>query len=260
MHSEEFITSEFLRLKKIMDELREKCPWDREQNFESLRPLSMEEIHELSDAILENNPQEIKKELGDVLLHVIFYSKLAEEKKWFDLGDVIHDICEKLIRRHPHIYGNVNADSADKVKQNWESLKQSEKSGKSSVLDGVPSSLNSLIKSYRIQEKVSAVGFDWEKPEQVYDKVKEELDEFEKERLKGNREKITEEFGDVLFALVNYARLINIDPDTALEKTNQKFIKRFRYLEEKARLLNKPLRQMTLEEMNHIWEEAKQTE
>ncbi|MCX8080221.1 MAG: nucleoside triphosphate pyrophosphohydrolase [Bacteroidia bacterium] len=255
--SPEFIQTEFLRLKNIMDELRAKCPWDKEQTFDSVRHLTIEETHELSEAILKQNPDEIKKELGDLLLHVVFYSKMAEEKGWFSLGDVIHAICEKLIRRHPHIYGNVKADDPDAVKSNWEQIKQNENKENRSVLDGVPSGLPSLIKSYRIQEKASAVGFDWDKPEQVLDKVKEELEEFEKERRSGTKEKAKEEFGDVLFALVNYARLLSINPDDALEKTNRKFIKRFQYLENKSKTINKTLKEMTLDEMNAIWEEAK---
>jgi XTP/dITP diphosphohydrolase len=255
---EKNISDSFIRLKRIMDELREKCPWDREQTFESIRHLSIEEVSELSDAILKNNPDEIKKELGDLLLHVVFYAKMGQEKGWFSLHEVIESICEKLIRRHPHIYGDVVAENADAVKTNWEQIKQKENiNEKKSVLDGVPKGLSSLIKSYRIQEKVAAVGFDWDFPEQVLDKVLEEIEEFKKELKDGRHENAKKEFGDVLFAMVNYARLLKINPDDALENTNQKFIRRFKYLEERSRVLQKPLTEMTLDEMNEIWEEAK---
>jgi XTP/dITP diphosphohydrolase len=256
--NEKNISDAFIRLKRIMDELREKCPWDREQTFESIRHLSIEEVYELSDAILKINPEEIKKELGDLLLHVVFYAKMGQEKGWFSLYDVIDGICEKLIRRHPHIYGEVVAENADIVKANWEQIKQKENTNeKKSVLDGVPKGLSSLIKSYRIQEKAAAVGFDWDFPEQVLDKVLEEIEEFKKELISGRHETAKKEFGDVLFAMVNYARLLKINPDDALENTNHKFIKRFKYLEEKSRILQKPLSEMTLDEMNEIWEEAK---
>lgn len=256
--NEKLISDAFIRLKRIMDELRERCPWDREQTFESIRHLSIEEVYELSDAILSNNPEEIKKELGDLLLHVVFYAKMGQEKGWFSLQEIIEEICKKLIHRHPHIYGDVIAENADKVKTNWEQIKLKEnKKEKHSVLDGVPNSLPSLIKSYRIQEKAAAVGFDWDFPEQVLDKVLEEIEEFKKELKTGRQENARKEFGDVLFALVNYARLLKINPDDALEITNQKFIKRFKYLEEKARSIQKSLSEMTLDEMNEIWEEAK---
>lgn len=248
----------FARLLNIMDELREKCPWDKEQTIESIRHLSIEEVHELSDAILQNDYQEIKKELGDLLLHIVFYSRIASELNKFDIKDVIDSLCEKLIRRHPHIYGNTEANTSEKVKQNWEQIKLSEKGeSKSSVLQGVPSSLPSLVKAYRMQEKAAQVGFDWDNKQQVWEKVKEELMEFEHEKDKVKR---NQEFGDLLFALVNYARFESINPDDALEYTNKKFKNRFLYMEARALELNKQLKNMTLMEMDVLWNEAKKME
>ena len=212
----------FLKLLKIMDELRENCPWDKKQTIESIRHLTIEETYELSDAILKNDMAEIKKELGDILLHIVFYARIASETKSFDIKDVMEALCEKLIFRHPHIYGNVKAENEEQVKQNWEQLKQKEKGGNKSVLAGVPNSMPALLKAYRIQEKARAVGFDWEKPEQVFEKVKEELNEFETEVKNKDVQSAQKEFGDVLFSLINYARFLNINPEDALEQTNKK--------------------------------------
>ncbi len=245
----------FDRLLTIMDELREKCPWDRKQTMETLRHLTIEETYELGDAILDNDLEEVKKELGDVLLHIVFYSKIGSEKKSFDIADVANGICEKLISRHPHIYGDVEVENEEDVKKNWENLKLKE--GKKSVLEGVPRSLPALVKASRIQDKVAGVGFDWEEPQQVFEKVKEELDELQQEVTAQHQDKIEAEFGDVLFSMINYARFLNINPENALERTNKKFIKRFKYLEEKAKENNKSLKEMTLEEMDVFWEEAK---
>ena len=243
------------RLLTIMDELREKCPWDKKQTIESLRHLTIEETYELGDAILENNLSEIKNELGDLLLHIVFYSKIGSETNDFDFEDVANSISDKLISRHPHIYGDVRVNNEEEVKQNWESLKLKE--GKKSVLEGVPKSLPALVKASRIQDKVAGVGFDWEEPQQVFDKVKEELQELDDEISKNNADKIEAEFGDVLFSIINYARFLKINPENALERTNKKFIKRFQYLEKKAKQLNKPIKDMTLSEMDIYWEEAK---
>lgn len=255
--------AEFERLLDIMQELREKCPWDRKQTLESLRHLTIEETFELSDAILENDLTEIKKELGDILLHLVFYAQIGTEKEAFDIGDVILSLNEKLIRRHPHIYGNVEANDEGAVKQNWEKIKLQEKGQKNkSVLGGVPSSLPALIKAMRIQEKARGVGFDWEEPKQVWDKVEEEMQEFKSAYNAGesseiNKEEATAEFGDLLFSLINYARFIDINPEEALERTNRKFISRFQYLEKAAAEAGKKLDQMTLAEMDRYWEEAK---
>lgn len=243
------------RLLDIMDDLREKCPWDRKQTFESLRHLTIEETYELADAILENDLQEVKNELGDVLLHIIFYSKIGSEKNAFDIGDVANSISEKLIKRHPHIYGDIEVNSEEEVKKNWEEIKLKE--GKKSVLEGVPNSLPAVIKSNRIQDKVSGVGFDWEKPEQVWEKVQEELSELNTEIEKGNKDNIEKEFGDVLFSMINYARFIGVNPENALEKTNKKFISRFKYLEQEAKKRDKKLSEMSLSEMDIYWNEAK---
>ncbi|RZP18364.1 MAG: nucleoside triphosphate pyrophosphohydrolase [Flavobacteriales bacterium] len=243
------------RLLTIMDELREKCPWDKKQTIESLRHLTIEETYELGDAILENNLSEIKNELGDLLLHIVFYSKIGSETNDFDFEDVANSISDKLISRHPHIYGDVRINNEEEVKQNWESLKLKE--GKKSVLEGVPKSLPALVKASRIQDKVAGVGFDWEEPQQVFDKVKEELQELDDEISKNNADKIEAEFGDVLFSMINYARFLKINAENALERTNKKFIKRFQYLEKKAKQLNKPIKDMTLSEMDIYWEEAK---
>jgi XTP/dITP diphosphohydrolase len=245
----------FDRLLTIMDELREKCPWDKKQTMQSLRHLTIEETYELGDAILDNNLEEIKKELGDVLLHLVFYAKIGSETNAFDIADVCNEICEKLIHRHPHIYGDVSVKDEEEVKQNWEKLKLKE--GRKSVLEGVPKSLPALVKASRIQEKVKAVGFDWEEPHQVWDKVQEELQELQVEIEAGNQDKMESEFGDVLFSMINYARFLNINPEDALERTNKKFIKRFQYLESKAGELGKPLMEMTLAEMDIFWNEAK---
>ena len=248
----------FLNLIKIMDELREKCPWDKKQTIESIRHLTIEETFELSDAILKNDLNEIKKELGDLLLHIVFYSKIASETNDFNIKDVIDGLCEKLIFRHPHVYGDVKAETEEQVKQNWEQLKQKEKDGNKSVLSGVPNSLPAILKAYRIQEKARAVGFDWEKPEQVYEKVKEELAEFETEIKYGNQQNAEKEFGDVLFSLINYARFLNINPEDALEQTNKKFIKRFNYMEDKVKTQGKQISDCKLEELDIYWNEAKQ--
>ena len=243
------------RLLTIMDELRKKCPWDKKQTFESLRHLTIEETYELGDAILDNNLLEIKNELGDLLLHIVFYSKIGSETDDFDFSDVANSICEKLISRHPHIYSDVKVNNEEDVKQNWESLKLKE--GKESVLEGVPNSLPALIKASRIQDKVAGIGFDWEEPHQVYDKLKEELQELDQEISENNTDNIEAEFGDVLFSMINYARFLKINPENALERTNKKFTKRFQYIENKAKKLNKPIKEMTLSEMNIYWEEAK---
>ena len=245
----------FGRLLDIMDQLRAECPWDKKQTFESLRHLTIEETYELGDAILEGNLSEIKKELGDLLLHIVFYAKIGSETKAFDIADVAHYISEKLIFRHPHIYGDVEVKDESDVKKNWEALKLKE--GKKSVLGGVPKGLPTLVKAQRIQDKVAGVGFDWDAKEEVWNKVNEELNEFKEEVIKGDLKKSEEEFGDVLFSLINYARFMKINPDTALERTNQKFIKRFNYLEAKAQDMGKTLDQMSLEEMEHLWVEAK---
>nr|WP_299174421.1 nucleoside triphosphate pyrophosphohydrolase [uncultured Allomuricauda sp.] len=245
----------FDRLLSIMDELREKCPWDKKQTMESLRHLTIEETYELGDAILDNDLEEVKKELGDLLLHIVFYAKIGSETKHFDIADVANDICEKLINRHPHIYGDVKVENEEQVKQNWENIKLKE--GKKSVLQGVPNSLPALVKANRIQEKVSGVGFDWEQPEQVFEKVKEELAELQTEIALGDQDKMESEFGDVLFSMVNYARFLDVNPENALERTNKKFIKRFQYLEGKAKEAGKTLKEMSLAEMDVFWEEAK---
>jgi len=245
----------FGRLLDIMDELRSKCPWDKKQTFESLRHLTIEETYELGDAILNNDFQEIKKELGDVLLHIVFYAKIGSETNHFDIADVANSISEKLIHRHPHIYSNVVVKNEDDVKRNWENLKLKE--GKNSVLEGVPKSLPAMVKANRIQDKVAGVGFDWEKPEQVWEKVQEELNELNAEIVKGNTDNIEAEFGDVLFSMINYARFINVNPENALERTNKKFINRFQYLETEAKKISKPLHDMSLEEMDVFWNESK---
>ena len=255
MNSREHQLQSFDRLLTIMDELREQCPWDRKQTLQSLRHLTIEETYELGDAILDNDLEEIKKELGDLLLHIVFYAKIGSEKGAFDIAEVANAICDKLIDRHPHIYGNVEVNDEEDVKRNWENLKLKE--GKKSVLEGVPQSLPALVKANRIQDKVAGVGFDWEQPEQVWEKLKEELGEFEEEVNAGDQQAIEAEFGDVLFSMINYARFLNINPENALERTNKKFIKRFQYLEQKAREQGRALKEMTLAEMDVFWEEAK---
>ena len=248
----------FERLLNIMDELREKCPWDKKQTIESLRHLTIEETYELSDAILKNDSNEIKKELGDILLHIVFYARIASETNQYNIADVINSVCDKLIYRHPHIYGDIKVNNEQDVKQNWEKLKQKEKDGNKTVLSGVPNSMPALLKAYRIQEKARAVGFDWEEPHQVFDKVKEEINELEKEiSEKSPLEKIENEFGDVLFSLINYARFLNVNPEDALEKTNKKFIKRFNYMEQKIKEQGKQLSDCSLAEMDVFWNEAK---
>ena len=245
----------FENLLDMMDELREKCPWDRKQTMESLRNLTVEEVYELGDAILENDKLEIKKELGDVLLHIVFYSKIASETEDFDITDVIDSLCKKLVNRHPHIYGDVKVENEKQVKENWEKIKLKE--GNKSVLQGVPKSLPALIKASRIQDKVAGVGFDWEEPSQVFEKVQEELSELQEEVKANDLNKIEDEFGDVLFSMINYARFLKIDPETALERTNKKFIFRFQHLEKRAVEHNLDLSTMSLEEMDKFWEEAK---
>ncbi len=239
-----------------MDDLREKCPWDKKQTLESLRHLTIEETYELADAILENDLDEVKKELGDLLLHIVFYAKIGSETNHFDIGDVANEISEKLIHRHPHIYGDVKVNSEEEVKQNWEKLKLKE--GKNSVLEGVPKSLPAMVKANRIQDKVAGVGFDWEEPQQVWEKVQEELSELNTEIKKGNQKNIESEFGDVLFSMINYARFIGVNPENALERTNKKFSNRFQFLEKAAKTANKELSEMTLNEMDVYWEQSKE--
>lgn len=251
----------FKELLDIMDELREKCPWDREQTLESLRKLTIEETYELGDAILKSDLQEVKKELGDLMLHIVFYAKIGSEKGAFDMGDVLEGINKKLIYRHPHVFGDVDVNgSPKKVEENWEALKLKEKGGNKRVLEGVPAAMPALVKANRIQEKASGVGFDWEYKEQVWDKVKEEVNELSHEIDKVDKDKMEAEFGDLFFAMVNAARLYGVDPEAALERTNLKFIKRFNYLERKTLMEGKDLHQMSLSEMDEIWEEAKREE
>ena len=256
MNTREQQLQAFGRLLDIMDELRSKCPWDQKQTFQSLRHLTIEETYELGDAILNNDLQEIKKELGDVLLHIVFYAKIGSETGDFDIADVSNSIAEKLIHRHPHIYSDIVVKDEEEVKQNWEKLKLKE--GKSSVLEGVPKGLPAMVKANRIQDKVAGVGFDWEKPEQVWKKVQEELAELNTEIEKGNTDKIEAEFGDVLFSMINYARFINVSPENALERTNKKFINRFQYLETEAKKIRKSLHNMSLDEMDVFWEKSKE--
>jgi len=239
-----------------MDELREECPWDKKQTMQSLRHLTIEETYELGDAILDDNLEQVKNELGDLLLHIVFYSKIASETKTFDIADVANSICEKLIHRHPHVYGDLKVSNEAEVKENWEQLKLKE--GKASVLEGVPRSLPALVKASRIQEKVAGVGFDWENSNQVWEKVQEELEEFKIELDASDKVSMEKEFGDVLFSLINYARSIGINPENALELTNKKFIRRFQFLEDKAKEMKRSLNDMTLNEMDVFWEEAKE--
>ena len=245
----------FERLLKIMDDLREKCPWDKKQTMQSLRNLTLEEVYELADAILDENMDDIKEELGDVMLHLVFYAKIASEQNAFDISDAIHAVCDKLINRHPHIYGDTTVENEEEVKKNWEQLKLKE--GKKSVLSGVPKSLPAMIKGYRMQEKTAQVGFEWDTTKQVLEKVKEEFAELEEARESGNQKHIEEEYGDLLFALINYGRFLKVDPETALEKTNRKFKRRFEYIEANA---PKSLDEMSLEEMDNLWNEVKLTE
>ena len=246
----------FVRLIKIMDELREKCPWDKKQTMKSLRYLTIEELYELSDAILDDNTKEIKNELGDILMHIIFYSKIASEKNDFDIADVIDGVCDKLVHRHPHIYGDVEVKNEKEVKKNWERLKMKE--GKKSVLEGVPNSLPAIVKSFRIQEKVRGIGFDWDNRNQVWDKVIEEMEELKLEIKNGNQDKIQSEFGDLLFSLTNYARFISVNPEDALEKTNKRFISRFQIMEDLIKNENLSLDQMNLDQMDIYWNKAKE--
>lgn len=248
------------RMLDVLEILRVKCPWDAKQTNETLRANTIEEVYELSDAIVSDDNKNIKKELGDVLLHVAFYSLIGEEKNEFDIADVADSLREKLIFRHPHVFGDIHVDNAADVSQNWEQIKLKEKGGNKTVLGGVPDSLPSMIKANRIQEKARNVGFDWDRKEQVWDKVKEELLEVENELKSGNTDKVEEEFGDLLFSLINAARLYGVNPDNALEKTNKKFIRRFNYLEEKSKENGKSLKEMTLKEMDQFWEEAKSLE
>ena len=245
------------RIIDTLDELRVKCPWDRKQTNESLRPNTIEEVYELCDALIGNDVPNIKKELGDVLLHVLFYAKIADEQGQFDIADVADALNAKLIFRHPHVFGDVNVKDAHDVEQNWEQIKLKEKGGNKTVLAGVPTALPSMIKANRIQEKAANVGFDWDEPSQVWDKVKEEIVELSQEMAQMDKAKMEEEMGDVFFSLINASRLYGIDPENALEKTNKKFINRFNYLETKAANLGKSLKEMTLEEMDEIWNEAK---
>ncbi|UTW60737.1 nucleoside triphosphate pyrophosphohydrolase [bacterium SCSIO 12741] len=246
----------FQRLLNIMDDLREKCPWDQKQTMESLRKLTIEETYELADAILENDHEEIKKEIGDILLHLVFYGKIGSEQQTFDIADAINSVCDKLIHRHPHIYSDVEVEDEEEVKSNWEKLKLKE--GKKSVLEGVPKSLPAMVKANRIQEKARGVGFDWDNKEQVWEKVHEELDELKHEVHNGaDVEKMEDELGDVLFSVINYARFLNLDPESALERTNKKFIQRFQFLEDQVRMEGKDLKTMSLEEMDFFWEKAK---
>ena len=257
MHSREEILEAFGRFLDVLDELREKCPWDRKQTNSSLRPNTIEECFELSDALVADDTQNICKELGDVLLHVVFYAKIGSELGAFDMADVCNKICDKLIFRHPHVYGEYAANNAKEVCEMWEQVKLKEKDGNKTVLGGIPEALPALVKAYRIQDKVANVGFDWEKREDVWAKVKEEIAEFEAEVENMDEEKATEEFGDLLFAMVNAARLYKIRPDNALEKTNAKFIKRFNYIEQQAKEKGLSLKDMTLNEMEALWQEAK---
>ena len=247
--------AELNRLLDIMDELRAQCPWDQKQTFESLRQLTIEETYELGDAILDHDLDEIKKELGDLLLHIVFYAKIGSEKKSFDIADIAHSISEKLIIRHPHIYGDVQVENAEDVKQNWEQIKLKE--GKESVLEGVPKSLPAMVKATRIQDKVAGVGFDWEKPEQVWQKVQEELQELQVEVKNNDKERIESELGDVFFALINYARFMEVSPENALEHTNKRFIKRFQHMENQLKNEAKNMQELPLDELDVYWNEAK---
>ena len=260
MSTKEQKLAAFGRLLDVMDTLREKCPWDRKQTYESLRPNTIEETFELCDALIKQDTNEICKELGDVLLHVVFYAKIGSEQGDFDIADICNKLCDKLIFRHPHVYGEAQAQSAGEVSLLWEQVKQKEKDGNKTVLSGVPQSLPSLIKAYRIQDKARNVGFDWQKREDVWDKVHEEIDELRAELEKDDLEHSTDEFGDLLFSLINASRLYGINPDNALERTNRKFISRFTYVEERAKEQGRDIKDMTLEEMDRLWNEAKQQE
>ena len=260
MHTREEKLEAFGRLLDVLDRLRKECPWDRKQTNESLRPNTIEEVYELCDALMKNDRREICKELGDVIMHVMFYSKIGEETGDFDIADVCNKEADKLIFRHPHVYGEATANTAQEVLESWEQIKLKEKDGNKSVLSGVPQALPSVIKAYRIQEKARNVGFDWEDKEDVWDKVQEELDELKAELMRGDKEKSTHELGDFLFSVINAARLYKLNPDTALEHTNQKFTRRFNYIEEHSIKAGKPLTEMTLAEMDELWNEAKKEE
>lgn len=260
MHTKEQKLEAFSRLLDVMDELRVKCPWDREQTNESLRANTIEETYELAEAILNNDDDEIKKELGDLLLHVVFYAKIGEEKEAFDIADISNSLCDKLIFRHPHVFGDQQADSAGKVEQSWEQIKLKEKGRKQSVLEGVPAALPALVKAYRIQDKARNAGFDWNQRHDVWDKVKEELGELEAEIEQMDDNGIEAEFGDMLFSIINAARLYKVNPDNALERTNRKFIYRFNYMEKKVKEQGRALKDMALEEMEEIWQEAKRAQ
>lgn len=257
MNSREQQLKAFGRLLDVMDDLREKCPWDKKQTLESLSYLTIEETYELVDAILEKDMVEIRKELGDLFLHLVFYSKIGSETGDFDVADVLNGVCEKLIERHPHIYGDVVAETEERVKQNWEQIKLKEKGGNRTILEGVPKSLPAMVKAQRIQEKARGAGFDWDKKEQVWEKVNEELQEFQEVSNSNNQEEMENEFGDLIFSLINYARFINVSPENALERTNKKFIKRFNYLESESKKDGKELTKMSLEEMDEYWNKAK---
>lgn len=246
----------FERLLKIMDDLRAGCPWDKKQTLETLRYLTIEETYELSDAILEKDMEGIRGELGDLMLHLVFYAKIGSETNNFDIADVLNGICDKLVKRHPHIYGNIKVASAEDVSNNWEKIKLKEKDRKS-VLSGVPKSLPAMVKAYRMQEKVRGVGFDWENAREVWEKVNEEIEELQVEVDKGDREKIEKEFGDLLFSLINYARFIGVNPEDALERTNKKFLRRFKHIEDQSKKNGKNLQELSLEEMDAFWDEAK---
>lgn len=248
------------RLLEVMNRLRRECPWDREQTFDSLRSNTIEETFELADAISDHNMEGIKEELGDLLLHVVFYSKLGEEQGAFDFGDVANALCDKLIYRHPHVYGEIHADTPDDVKANWEALKLRKKNRKSGTLGGVPRSLPAMVKAYRMGEKAAGAGFDWQKKEDVWDKVKEEIGEVEAEMKAGQKEALESEFGDLFFALVNASRLYGVDPEAALDRTNKKFIRRFNYMEQQAEAKGHTLHELTLDEMEELWQEAKKSE
>ena len=260
MNSRQEKLEAFGRLLDIMDELREKCPWDNKQTNESLRANTIEVTYELAEAIINNDNDEIKKELGDLLLHIVFYSKIGEEKKEFDVADVCNAISDKLIFRHPHVFGDINIDSASKVEQSWEQIKLKEKGGNKTVLEGVPSALPSLVKAYRIQDKARNSGFDWQQRQDVWEKVKEEMLELKEEIDSMDADKTESEFGDLIFSIINAARLYKVNPDNALERTNQKFIYRFNYMEKKVKEMGKSLNQLSLEELEEIWQEAKLTE
>jgi len=260
MHTKEQKMEAFGRLLDIMDELRVKCPWDAKQTNESLRTNTIEEVYELCEAIIKNNDNEIKKELGDVLLHIVFYAKIGEEKGIYDIADVCNALCDKLIFRHPHVFGDDAAKTAGEVEKSWEQIKLKEKGGNKTILEGVPASLPSIAKAHRIQDKARNAGFDWNKKEDVWDKVAEELEELKTEISKMEEDKIEAEFGDMFFSLINAARLYKVNPDNALERTNQKFIRRFNYIEQEAKKAGKNLKDMTLSEMDILWEEAKKSE